>query len=61
VLGVWRTVVWGTIPVGALLGGVTTGALGGASATFLVSGVAMLAVGAVAVPTLRRFGNDLRG
>jgi MFS family permease len=60
VLGVWRTVVWGTIPVGALLGGVTTDALGGASATFLVSGVGLLAVGAVAVPTLRRFGPDLR-
>jgi hypothetical protein len=60
VLGVWRTVVWGTIPVGALLGGVTTDALGGASATFLVSGLAMLAVGVVAVPTLRRFGPDLR-
>jgi MFS family permease len=60
VLGVWRTVVWGTIPIGALLGGVTTHALGGASSTFLVSGVALLAVGAVAVPTLRRFGPELR-
>lgn len=60
VLGVWRTVVWGTIPVGALLGGVTTDALGGASATFLVSGVALLVVGAIALPTLRRFGGELR-
>jgi hypothetical protein len=60
VLGVWRTVVWGSIPAGALLGGVTTDAFGGASATFLVSGVALLAVGVVAVPILRRFGSELR-
>ncbi len=60
VLGVWRTVVWGAIPVGALLGGVTTHLLGSASATFLTSGMAMLAVSVLAVPALRRFGPDLR-
>lgn len=60
ILGVWRTVVWGAIPLGAFLGGVTTRVLGSAGATFLVSGVALLAVGVVAVPVLRRFGRELR-
>ncbi|WP_318305957.1 MFS transporter [Amycolatopsis solani] len=55
VLGVWRTVVWGAIPVGALLGGVLTDALGSAARTFAVSGVAMLAIAAFAFGALRRF------
>lgn len=59
ILGVWRTVVWGAIPAGAFLGGVTTHVLGGASATFLVSGVLLLAVCVVAAPMLRRFGPHL--
>jgi MFS transporter len=59
VLGVWRTVVWGAIPAGALLGGVITRVFGSASATFLVSGSSMLAVGVAAVPALRRFGGNL--
>jgi MFS family permease len=52
VLGVWRTVVWGAIPLGALLGGVLTEALGTAARTFAVSGVAMAAF---AFGALRRF------
>ncbi|MGH3758855.1 MFS transporter [Actinophytocola sp.] len=59
VLGMWRTAVWGAIPAGALLGGVTTRLFGSASATFLLSGSLLLAVCVVAVPTLRRFGRDL--
>jgi hypothetical protein len=59
VLGVWRTVVWGAIPAGALLGGVTTHLLGSAGATFLVSGLLLLLVCVVAVPALRPFGRDL--
>jgi MFS family permease len=55
VLGVWRTVVWGAIPLGALLGGVLTERLGTAARTFAVSGVAMLAIAAFAFVTLRRF------
>ncbi|MEU5265079.1 MFS transporter [Amycolatopsis sp. NPDC021455] len=55
VLGVWRTVVWGAIPVGALLGGVLTEALGTAARTFAVSGVAMLAIAGFAFGALRRF------
>ncbi|WP_026454476.1 MFS transporter, partial [Saccharomonospora iraqiensis] len=47
VLGAWRTVVWGAIPVGALLGGVLTRVLGTPSATFLVSGLALVGVAAV--------------
>jgi MFS family permease len=48
VLGVWRTVVWGSLPVGALLGGLTTRWLGSASATFVVSGAGMLGVAVLA-------------
>lgn len=59
VLGVWRTVVWGAIPVGALLGGVLTHLLGSASATFLTSGLLMLAVCGLAAAALRRFGGAL--
>ncbi|HET6711543.1 MFS transporter, partial [Amycolatopsis sp.] len=55
VLGVWRTVVWGAIPVGALLGGVLTDRLGSAARTFAVSGVALLVVAAFAFGALRRF------
>jgi MFS family permease len=55
VLGVWRTVVWGAIPLGALLGGVLTEALGTAARTFAVSGAAMLAIAAFAFGALRRF------
>ncbi|MGW5741044.1 MFS transporter [Amycolatopsis sp. NPDC003861] len=55
VLGVWRTVVWGAIPLGALLGGVLTEQLGSAARTFAVSGVAMLVIAAFAVGALRRF------
>jgi hypothetical protein len=59
VAGMWRTVVWVAIPAGALLGGVTTRLLGCASATFLVSGVAMLVICAAAGPALRVFGREL--
>ena len=55
VLGVWRTVVWGAVPVGALLGGLMTAALGTAGRTFLVSGLLLVAIAAVAGVTLRHF------
>ncbi|GLY36595.1 MFS transporter [Amycolatopsis sp. NBRC 101858] len=58
VLGVWRTVVWGAIPLGALLGGVLTEALGTAARTFAVSGLAMLAIAGFASVALRRFPLD---
>jgi MFS family permease len=47
VLGVWRTLVWGAIPVGALLGGVLTDLLGTPGRTFLLSGVLQLVLAAV--------------
>nr|WP_253865557.1 MFS transporter [Prauserella halophila] len=47
VLGVWRTVVWGMLPVGALFGGLLTTVLGSTSATFAFSGVCQIALGAV--------------
>lgn len=47
VLGVWRTVVWGMLPVGALLGGLLTTVLGSTSATFAFSGACQIALGAV--------------
>jgi len=58
VLGVWRTVVWAAIPLGALLGGVLTTALGTAARTFAVSGLAMLVIAAFAAVALRRFPLD---
>ncbi|MEV6905368.1 MFS transporter [Amycolatopsis sp. NPDC051071] len=53
VLGVWRTVVWGAIPVGALLGGVLTHALGSPARTFLASGLLLFGVAAFAFVSLR--------
>ncbi|MDT8910304.1 MFS transporter [Amycolatopsis sp. PS_44_ISF1] len=54
VLGVWRTVVWGVIPVGALLGGLLTELLGSAGRTFAASGAGLLAVTGYAAVSLRR-------
>jgi MFS family permease len=56
VLGVWRTVVWGAVPVGALLGGLMTAALGTAGRTFLVSGLLLVGIAAFAGVILRHFG-----
>lgn len=53
VLGVWRTVVWGAIPVGALLGGLLTHALGSPARTFLTSGLLLLGVAGFAFASLR--------
>ncbi len=58
VLGVWRTVVWGAIPLGALVGGALTEVLGSASATFAVSGGAQIALAALAALLLWRFSMD---
>jgi MFS family permease len=58
VLGVWRTVVWGAVPVGALLGGVLTDVLGTASRTFGVSGLLLLGIAAFAYHALRHFDLD---
>jgi Na+/melibiose symporter-like transporter len=55
VLGAWRTVVWGAVPVGALLGGALTRLLGSASGTFVVSGAAQLVLAALTLLMLRRF------
>jgi MFS family permease len=54
VLGVWRTVVWGAVPVGAVLGGLLTATLGTASRTFLVSGALLVVVAVFAGLSLRR-------
>ncbi|RSM83305.1 MFS transporter [Amycolatopsis sp. WAC 01375] len=60
VLGVWRTVVWGAIPIGALLGGVLTHVLGSSARTFLTSGLLLFGVAGFAVVSLRRgaFGDE---
>ncbi|WP_410576049.1 MFS transporter [Amycolatopsis sp. lyj-108] len=58
VLGVWRTVVWGAIPIGALLGGVLTHALGSSARTFLTSGLLLFGVAGFAVVSLRRGAFD---
>lgn len=54
VLGVWRTAVWGAIPVGALLGGVLTDVLDSPSGTFRVSGVLLIAVAVLGAALLHR-------
>lgn len=54
VLGVWRTVVWGAIPIGALLGGVLTHALGSPARTFLTSGLLLFGVAGFAFVSLRQ-------
>ncbi|MBB5854302.1 MFS transporter [Amycolatopsis umgeniensis] len=58
VLGVWRTVVWGAIPVGALLGGVLTHALGSPARTFLTSGLLLFGVAGFAFVSSRRGAFD---
>lgn len=55
VLGARRTVAWGLIPVGAVLGGALTRAFGGAGATFAVSGILQLALAGFTIVALRRF------
>ncbi|MBB3662530.1 MFS family permease [Prauserella sediminis] len=56
VLGVWRTVVWGMLPVGALLGGLLTTVLGSTSATFAFSGACQIALGVVTVVAVLMLG-----
>jgi Na+/melibiose symporter-like transporter len=51
VLGVWRTVVWGAIPLGALFGGLLAGALG-TRAVFAISGTAQFLLAVWAWRTL---------
>jgi MFS family permease len=58
VLGVWRTVVWGAVPVGALLGGVLTAVLGTASRTFGVSGLLLVGIAVFAYFALRHLALD---
>ncbi|WP_410601712.1 MFS transporter [Amycolatopsis sp. lyj-90] len=58
VLGVWRTVVWGAIPVGALLGGVLTHALGSPARTFLTSGLLLFGVAGFAFVSSRQGAFD---
>lgn len=53
VLGVWRTVVWGTIPLGGLLGGAVTVVLDSPSGTFAVSGGLLIGVAVLAWRTPR--------
>lgn len=59
VLGAWRTVVFGTVPVGALVGGLLAGPAGGSAAMFVLSGVLQVLLAIVAHLALRRFGRDL--
>lgn len=61
VLGVWRTVVWGAVPVGALIGGLLTKVLGSASATFMVSGACMVVLAGAAWLVLRPFQDAVNG
>jgi len=53
VIGVWRTVAWGALPLGALLGGLTTRLFDSASTTFALSGAGLLLVALVAWASVR--------
>ncbi|AXB49041.1 MFS transporter [Amycolatopsis albispora] len=53
VMGAWRTVVWGAVPVGALLGGLAASLLGSASAAFVLSGALQVGLVVVAAWVLR--------
>jgi hypothetical protein len=53
VAAVWRTAIWGVIPLGALAGGVVA-TVGGLPDTLLAAGAAQVVVGVVAAPLLRR-------
>ncbi|WET81648.1 MFS transporter [Amycolatopsis sp. QT-25] len=59
VLGAWRTVVFGTIPLGALAGGLLAKATPGTTAVFVTSGVLQVVLACVAWLLLRRFGPGL--
>jgi MFS family permease len=54
VQGVWRTAVWGGIPVGGVAGGLLADAAG-VPTVFVVAGLGNLAVGAVVAALLRRY------
>ncbi|MCG8917643.1 MFS transporter [Actinokineospora sp. PR83] len=58
VLGVWRTAVWGGIPIGALLGGLLARGIG-TPGVFLVSGALQLALAAVVWWTMSRHGAEV--
>jgi len=58
VQGAYRTVVWGAIPVGALVGGVVAHALG-VAAVFVVSGAGLLALAGVLWLLLRAHAAEL--
>jgi predicted MFS family arabinose efflux permease len=58
VQGAYRTVVWGAIPVGALVGGVVAHALG-VAAVFVVSGAGLLALAGVLWLLLRAHAGEL--
>ncbi|MDQ7809108.1 MFS transporter [Amycolatopsis sp. A133] len=59
VLGAWRTVVFGVIPLGALAGGLIAKATSETAAVYVVSGVLQLVLAGVAGLALRRFGPGL--
>jgi MFS family permease len=58
VQGAYRTVVWGSIPVGSLLGGLVAQALG-VAAVFLVSGAGLLLLAGALGVLLHRHAADL--
>jgi len=58
VQGAYRTVVWGAIPVGSLLGGVVAHALGVAQ-VFVVAGAGLLVLAVVLGLVLRRYAAEL--
>lgn len=59
VIGVWRTLVWGSIPVGAMLGGFLTRLWESPSITFAVSGACQVALAAIVLLALSRFRTEV--
>ncbi|WP_242613141.1 MFS transporter [Herbihabitans rhizosphaerae] len=61
VIGVWRTLVWGAVPVGALIGGLLTRWLHSPSWTFVVSGASQVVIAGAAAMFLRPFRARING
>ncbi len=59
VQGAYRTVIWGGIPIGALLGGVLAG-LTSVPTTFVISGIAQLILAVLCWRLLRRHREQIR-
>ncbi|MDV6012351.1 MFS transporter [Haloechinothrix sp. LS1_15] len=59
IIGVWRTLVWGSIPAGAMIGGFLTRILDSPSMTFAVSGGCQVLLAAAVLIMMRRYRTEI--